>query len=67
MDCLRSLKNYIQKVTLMKIEITQKNFFEVYEYLNKHSFSLIGIINTKYKKNLFEYGNAFFINKRKKI
>jgi hypothetical protein len=51
----------------MKIEITQKNFFEVYEYLNKHSFSLIGIINTKYKKNLFEYGNAFFINKRKKI
>ena len=67
LDCLKSLKNYIKKVTLMKIEITQKNFFEVHEYLNKHSFSLIGIINIKYKKNLFEYGNAFFVNKRKKI
>lgn len=67
LDCLKSLKNYIQKVTLMKIEINQKNFFEVYKYLNNHSFSFIGIINTKYKKNLFEYGNAFFINDRFKL
>ena len=65
LDCLKSLKNYITKVTLMKIEINQKNFFEVHQYLNKKSFSFIGIINTKYQNNLFEYGNAFFINNRK--
>ncbi len=66
LDCLKSLRKYINVVKLIKIEITQENAYEIFEYLNKKSFKFIGIINTKYKNQLFYYGNAFFLKKNKK-
>lgn len=67
LECLKSLENFIYKLKLLKIELTSKNFFETIHYLEKKSFKFLGIINTKYKNNEFNYSNAFFINERYKI
>lgn len=63
LEVLMSGKKLIESgnIKLIKIEIDNKNLFQVFSFLSQNDFDLVGITNQIYIKNKLKLGDYYFV------